>query len=147
MIKLKDEKDIILKKCLIDELGFSNLKANGFDPTYNYYKKDNKIIVRLEAPGNCKLNSSIEYSGEYTIIKIYGNKKKDKEPEKLEDNLFNSREIGDFSVEIPLKADDFTLENKEPIIKDMKGIIIFEYNLIEKNQKTEYEEEDDLKIR
>ena len=144
LIKLKDEKDIILKKCLIDELGFSNLKANGFDPTYNYYKKDNKIIVRLEAPGNCKLNSSIEYSGEYTIIKIYGNKRKDKEPEKLEDNLFNSREIGDFSVEIPLKADDFTLENKEPIIKDMKGIIIFEYNLIEKNQKTEYEEEDDL---
>ena len=144
LIKLKDEKDIILKKCLIDELGFSNLKANGFDPTYNYYRKDNKIIVRLEAPGNCKLNSSIEYSGEYTIIKIYGNKKKDKEPEKLEDNLFNSREIGDFSVDIPLKADDFTLENKEPDIRDMKGVIILEYNLIEKNKKTEYEEEDDL---
>ena len=144
LIKLKDEKDIILKKCLIDELGFSNLKANGFDPTYNYYRKDNKIIVRLEAPGNCKLNSSIEYSGEYTIIKIYGNKKKDKEPEKLEDNLFNSREIGDFSVDIPLKADDFTLENKEPNIRDMKGVIILEYNLIEKNKKTEYEEEDDL---
>ena len=144
LIKLKDEKDIILKKCLIDELGFSNLKANGFDPTYNYYRKDNKIIVRLEAPGNCKLNSSIEYSGEYTIIKIYGNKKKDKEPEKLEDNLFNSREIGDFSVDIPLKADDFTLENKEPNIRDMKGVIILEYNLIEKNKRTEYEEEDDL---
>ena len=144
LIKLKDEKDIILKKCLIDELGFSNLKANGFDPTYNYYKKDNKIIVRLEAPGNCKLNSLIEYSGEYTIIKIYGNKRKDKEPEKLEDNLFNSREIGDFSVEIPLKADDFTLENKEPNIRDMKGVIILEYNLIEKNKTTEYEEEDDL---
>ena len=144
LIKLKDEKDIILKKCLIDELGFSNLKANGFDPTYNYYKKDNKIIVRLEAPGNCKLNSSIEYSGEYTIIKIYGNKRKDKEPEKLEDNLFNSREIGDFSVEIPLKADDFTLDNKEPNIRDMKGVIILEYNLIEKNKRTEYEEEDDL---
>ena len=34
-IKLKDAKEIVLKKCLTDELGFSNLKANGFEPTYN----------------------------------------------------------------------------------------------------------------
>ena len=56
LIKLKDEKEIILKKCLIDELGFSNFKANGFEPMYNIYNKDNKIIVRVEAPGNCLLN-------------------------------------------------------------------------------------------
>ena len=33
-IKLKDNQEIILKKCLIDELGFSILKVNGFKPTY-----------------------------------------------------------------------------------------------------------------
>ena len=36
IIKLKDSYDVRLKKFLIDELGFSNLKANGFEPTYNY---------------------------------------------------------------------------------------------------------------
>ena len=54
-IKLKDEKEIILKKCLTDELGFSNLKANGFEPTYNLFKQENKIIVRVEAPEIVKL--------------------------------------------------------------------------------------------
>ena len=39
LIKLKNGKEIVLKKCLIDELGFSNLKPNGFEPKYNIYKK------------------------------------------------------------------------------------------------------------
>jgi len=42
-IKLINHKNITLKNCLIDELGFSNLITNGFEPTYNYYQKDNKI--------------------------------------------------------------------------------------------------------
>ena len=56
IIKLKDEKEVTLKKCLIDELGFSNFKANGFEPNYNIYNKDNKIIVRVEIPGNLRSN-------------------------------------------------------------------------------------------
>ena len=73
-IKLKDEKEIILKKCLIDELGFSNLKSSGFEPTYNCYKlkTENKIIIRLEAPGNSEIKSKIEYRGENTIIQLSG---------------------------------------------------------------------------
>lgn len=86
LIKLNNPSKLVLKKCLIDELGFSNLKSNGFEPTYNYYKKDDKIIVRVEGPGNCSINSSIDYAGEYTIIKINGNKKKIK-------NLKNSKII------------------------------------------------------
>ena len=144
LIKLNNPKEIILKKCLIDELGFSNLKANGFEPTYNYYKKDNTIIVRVEAPGNCKLNSEIDYAGEYTIIKLNGEKKKDKEPEKIEDNLFNSREIGDFSLDIPLKTDDFLLSNDIPNISDKKGVFILEYKLSDKNKTKEYEVDDEL---
>lgn len=77
-IKLKDEKEITLKKCLIDELGFSNLKGNGFEPTYNFYKHktENKIIIRLEAPGNSEIKSKIEYRGENTIIQLSGKKKR-----------------------------------------------------------------------
>ena len=75
-IKLNKSQKITLKRCLIDELGFSNLKNNGFEPTYNYFTKDNTIEIRVEAPGNCKINSKIEYSGEYTIIKLFGEKKK-----------------------------------------------------------------------
>jgi len=81
-IKFKDNKDIILKKCLIDELGFSNLKANGFEPTYNIFKKnDDLIMIRIEVPGNCNLDPpTIEFEGEYNIIKLTGEKKRDKEP-------------------------------------------------------------------
>ncbi len=39
---------------MIDELGFSNLKTNNFEPNYNYFKKENenKIILRIEVSGN-----------------------------------------------------------------------------------------------
>ena len=39
IIKLNKPNNITLKKCLIDELGFSNLRSNGYMPLYNYYKK------------------------------------------------------------------------------------------------------------
>jgi len=103
IIKLNSPKDLTLKKCLIDELGFSNLKSNGFEPAYIYYKKDNKIIAKIEAPGNCQLKSELVFSGEYSIIKISGEKRKDKDPEKLNDNIINKRETGIFSLNIALK--------------------------------------------
>ena len=127
IIKLKNENEIILKKCLIDELGFSNFKANGFEPKYNIFNKDNKIIVRVEAPGNCNLESRIEIQGEYNVIKLYGEKKKDKEPENLEKNIFNSRELGKYSLEIPLKFAEYHLKTKPPSINYMRGVFILEY--------------------
>ncbi len=138
LLKLNNPSKLVLKKRLINELGFSNLKSNGFEPTYNYYKKDDKIIVRVEGPGNCSINSSIDYEGEYTIIKINGNKKKDKEPEKLEDNIFNSRELGDFSLDIPLKSYDYLIKNEVPNIKEKKGILILEYQIDEKKENKGY---------
>ena len=143
IIKLKKE-DLILKKCLIDELGFSNLRTNGFMPVYNYYKKDENIIVRIEAPGNCELASKIQYSGEYTIIRIDGNKKKDKEPAELEDNIYNTREIGNFSLDIYLKTDEYLLKNDDPAIESKKGVIILKYKLEVKKEAARFEQEDDL---
>ena len=129
LIKLKNEQNITLKKCLIDELGFSNLKGNGFEPNYNYYKKDDNIIIRLEGPGNCNLIPSIDYAGEYTIIRLQGTKKKDKEPEKLEDNIHNTREFGDYTLEIPLKTEDFIIINEKPIYEEKLGVIEIKYKL------------------
>ena len=133
LIKLKSENEIILKKCLTDELGFSNFKANGFEPMYNIYKKDNKIIVRIEAPGNCNVTSNLEYTGEYNIIKLKGEKKKDKEPENLDMNIYNLRENGKFTLEIPLKISEYHLSNKAPKIEYVRGVFIIEYD-VEKDE-------------
>ncbi len=131
-IKLKNH-NVTLKKCLIDELGFSNLKANGFEPVYNYYKKDDKVIIRVEAPGNSSIKSSVDSLGEYKIIRLTGIKKRDKEPAKLEDNIFNSRESGNFSLDIPLKNEDFLIKNEPPTIQEKRGILILEFNLDKKH--------------
>ena len=151
-IKLNNAKDITLKKCLIDELGFSNLKSNGFEPNYSYYKDTQeegveKIIVKLEAPGNSRVTSNIDYVGEYTIIRLKGNKKKDKFPEKVEDNLYNNRELGDFSLDIPLKTEDYLINSQiDPKIEEKKGLLIIEYNLIKKKgkEKNEYIPENEV---
>ena len=145
-IKLVKHNNVKLKKCLIDELGFSNLKANGFEPAYNYYKKDDKVIIRVEAPGNCSIKSNVDALGEYKIIRLTGNKRKDKEPAKLEDNLFNSREFGTFSLDIPLKNEDFLIRNETPNTIEKKGVLLLEFKLEEKKVDEGYnpKEEDDI---
>lgn len=76
-IKLMNHNNITLKKCFIDELGVSNLKSNEFEPKYNYYKKDDKIIVKIEAPGNIgNINTSLKDSEGYKIIRINSEKKR-----------------------------------------------------------------------
>ena len=134
-IKLYQPENIILKLCSIDELGFSNFKSNGFEPNYNYYKKDDQIIVRVEAPGNSTIESKFDYIGEYTTIKIKGTKSKDKEPEMLEQNIFNSREIGNFSLDIPLKTEEYLVKNELPKIEKKNGIFILSFKLEEKLSK------------
>ena len=129
IIKLKDEKEIILRNYLFDELGFSNFKNNGFEPKYNIYTKDNKIIIKFEIPGNFDLQSKIEIQGEYNIIKIYGEKKIDKEPAKIEQNIYNSRESGKYILEIPLKFSEYRLRFTKPKLEKKQGICILEYDL------------------
>ena len=132
LIKLKNENEIILKKCLIDELGFSNFKANGFEPMYNIFKnKENtKIIVRVEIPGNSSIQYELETVGEYQVIKLTGEKVKDKEPEKIEENIFNMREYGRYSLEIPIKEDKLT--DEPPSFKQVEGVCILEYKIAAK---------------
>jgi len=135
LIKLNQPENIILKKCSIDELVFSNFESNRFEPNYNYYIKDDQIIFRVESPGNTTIESNFEIIGEYTIIKLKGTKMKDKEPEELEQNIFNSREIGNFSLEIPLNTEEYSIKKESPKIEKKNGIFIISYKLEEKQNK------------
>ena len=137
-IKLNKEQEITLKRCFIDELGFFNIKNNEFEPLYNYYKINDLLIIRFEIPGNCSFGYKIEYLGEYTIIKLSGMKKKDKEPEKLEDNIYNTREFGEFNLDIPFKTEDYLIKNEKPEVIEKKGLIILEFKLDKKNKKKGY---------
>ena len=146
LIKLSSKTNgVTLKKCLIDELGFSNLKGNGFEPTYNCYRKDDKIIVRVEVSGNKDLKASQEHNSLYNIIKVEGEKKKDKEPGENDEVIFTNREFGKFSLDIPLSP-EYCIKNTRPKIVDKKGLIIIEFELEEsiKTGELSAKEEDDV---
>ena len=130
LIKLIKPEKIKLKKCFIDELGFKNLKSNGYEPSYNVYKKNNEIIIIVEAPGDSQLiKTEFIRSEGYTFIRIIGNKNKDKEPARIESNIYNSRENGEFILDIPLKYEDFWLKNKVPIVEKKNGLFIIKFEL------------------
>ena len=84
------------------------------------------------------MKSSTHNSNEYVIIRLEGNKKKDKEPADLKENIYCNREIGEFVLEIPLKANEYILKNEAPKIDDKKGVFILEYTLDEKKTAYEY---------
>ena len=132
VIKFKEEKNISLKKCIIDEIGFQTFKGSGFEPQYNFFKNENSLEIRVELPGNVEpeIKNPI-FIEENTVINIKGEKKKDKLPEKIEDNIFNSRDFGYFNLEIQFKTSDYKINS---IIKEKKlknGILFLKYELDE----------------
>ena len=139
IIKLKDKQEITLKRCLIDEFGLWNLKKNGFEPKYNCYIKENKLIVKVEVPGNCTINSIISKKGELTIIKIEGNKLNKKE----ESYILNTRVFGDFNFEIILRVSECEIKNQKPKISGKNGIITLEFECEDKAEKAEFKIGDD----
>jgi HSP20 family molecular chaperone IbpA len=107
------------------------MKSNGYDPPYNCFILNNKLIIRIECPGNHSVKPDYKYSGEYTIITIKGNKKKDKEPEKIEDNIYNTREFGNFCINIPFKTEVIKIKNQKPKRNYEKGVLFLEYEFEE----------------
>ena len=125
------EKQIKLKRCLIDEFGFSNFVSNGYEPKYEHYISEDKLIINVEIPGeveNGKINKKAE--GSYTFIYISGNKINNKEDSKEKnsnnENSFNKREYGPFNIKI--KLDKISIKGK-PEIKKANGIITYIYQL------------------
>ena len=132
-IKLNYKNELLFKDIYFNEynLPIISLEYSDFTPVYNYYKKNNKIIVKIEAPGNMSINCNITLAGEYNIINISGKKAKDKDFN-ITDNIFNSRKFGDFIINIPLKVDEFLLKNEPPKSDFKRGVFILEFDLRKK---------------
>ena len=148
LIKLNNHNNLTLKKCFIDELGFSNLKSNEFEPKYNCYQKDDKYIAKIECPGNFGISDySLKEIGGYKFLTIMGEKRNDKDPKNASDNVYTSREYGKFSIDVPIKYEDkYTLKNSKPKIDNKRGIIFFEFQLEEifKGEAYKPKDEDDI---
>ena len=129
LIKLQSPKTLTLKKFFIDELGFQNMKAKGFEPNYSYYKTNDAIVINIEVPGKCYLESSVQYTGEYTIIKINGRKEKDVNIDMENNYIYKGREFGKFSLDIPIKQEDFVIKNERPLFYSENGIIVLTYKI------------------
>ena len=144
-ILLNDSLDqIVLKKCLIDELGISNFRGNGFDAQYSYYTTENNLYVYVELPGkkenheedgeyeNVEIDKQSE--GSYTIIKITGNKKhetKDFIKEKI-NHCVHKRQFGKFNVII--KLDKLNLDD-DYNAKIQNGCLILDFKIKKKSTK------------
>ena len=133
------EEEIQLKKCYIDELGFSFFKTGDFEPKYNYFKLDEKTLeIRLELPGNCTANVEYTIEKDETRIKVSGTKNHDKDPKNFEDNIFNMREFSNYEVIISLPTDTYRIAStkpKEGYPKIAKGVCIIQYELSEEGEK------------
>ena len=145
-IKLEYDKELNLKKCYTDELGFSLFKTGNFEPKYNYFKPDeNTLEIRLEVPGNVKLEVNHEVIGDETIITVTGTKKKDNQPKEPNYNLDNIREFSEFELNIPLKVEDFKIKESKPkegYPKFVQGVCLIRYELSQKGEKAEQSVED-----
>ena len=134
MIVLKDnKKNLVLKKCYIDELGFQSFKGNGFEPQYNFFRNDKYLEIRVELPGTVEISKVKRalYIGDSTNIKINGNKKKDKYPTKIEENIENTRDFGEFNIDINFKTEEFKI-NSIPASQTIKnGILVVKYEIEE----------------
>ena len=130
IFKLEKEKDLSLKRCFIDEIGIQKFLGNGFEPQYNFFRNGDILEIRVELPGN--VTPKIEkpkINDEHTIITISGEKKKDKEPKNEKDNIVNTRDFGEFNIQIVFRVEDYRIKPqiKEKEIK--KGILFLKYDI------------------
>ena len=81
--------------------------------------------------GNVSIRSNVELNGKFIIIKIRGDKERDMDLETIENNIYNGREFGKFSLDIPLIQDNFYLKNEKPQIYKQDGIFQLIYQIEE----------------
>ena len=126
-----ENKKIIPKACISDELGFSIYRSNGYEPPYNYFIEENKcLILNLEIPGNVEIEECYASIDTKELI-VNGTKKFENEDIKP---LKNTRKFGKFSLHIPygnqIKIGDEVPEDYEESLKGkMNGIYIFKFRL------------------
>ena len=140
----KSCEEIILKKCLLNELDMSISQLNGFNVQYSYYLTDNNLYIYVELPGkkenfeeetdyeNIEIDTDIE--GSLTIIRISGMKKHNIE-HYIKDKIIQSyhkRQFGKFNLEVKLYKIQLN-EDYELQIKN--GCLIIIFGVKKKKQK------------
>ena len=128
-----NEKQITLKRCFVDELGFQIFKGSGFEPLYNFFKTDKYLEIRVEIPGNVDVKKvgRAEYIGDLTHISIIGEKKRDKLPKNKDDNIESTREYGEFNVDITFKTEEFKIKSVTKTQTIKNGILYVKYEIEE----------------
>jgi len=110
---------------------FDNMRENRYEPNYEYYKENNLFVIKIEAPGDCKIRPDIIKYKEYAVIKILGQKKEKKEIQNVEKILSSTREFGNFSLNIPIKQEGFYFKQESPRIIKNDGIFILYFRIEE----------------
>ena len=115
--------------------------SNGFEPKYEYYISDDKLIISLEMPGKFeKTKYAKESRGSYTYIKISGIKMNEKEDNlkknEQKENSFNNKEYGEFNTTI--KLENISLDSEKPKISKKDGITTFIFQIKKDEEETEF---------
>ena len=136
-----ENKTIIPKACISDELGFSIYRSNGYEPPYNYFTDDKYLILKLEIPGKVDIDDCYANLDTNELI-VIGNKTEDGENIKLK----NTRKFGKFNLHIHYGS-QIKVAQEEPIEDEEKeeidakkkgedGIFIYKFRLAKRrNQK------------
>ena len=145
---LVKNKNIVLKKVFIDEIG-KTITNDSNIPNYNYYTEKNDLIINVELPGpNSEITSKISSEGEFYNFGFKGKKSGDnsdsKEKHLISKNLKKPTEFK-FSIRIS-KKDITILPNEKGKIQfysktetNVNGIFTFKYHIADPNSNDDYE--------
>ena len=155
IVFLKIKNNTRLKKCLINELGFSSFYGALYSPNYVCYledekenEKEKKFVIEINLCGKEKESftldnpkrEEINEEGHKTVISITGSKKirEYKNFEKLECSTIDE---GNFRIDIILDMNKYKFKPKAKVIKKKKnGIVKYIYSLLnDDNDKNNFE--------
>ena len=155
IVFLKIKNNTRLKKCLINELGFSSFYGALYSPNYVCYledekenEKEKKFVIEINLCGKEKESftldnpkrEEINEEGHKTVISITGSKKirEFKNFEKLECSTIDE---GNFRIDIILDMNKYKFKPKAKVIKKKKkGIVKYIYSLLnDDNDKNNFE--------
>ena len=140
--KEEEQKRLLFKRCLVDELGFFTFRGGNFDPEYAYYKTiiQNKpyLCIQVEIPGEAKVTCRAKIVDQYWNITVKGvkyltledkkinekqNSKITKDEKEEKDDIINEedkilsfsiRDVGEFQLLIKIKVEDYQLRDNRP---------------------------------
>ena len=139
--RIKIQNKTVLKKCLINQLGFSSFYGFLFCPNYICYieegnnKKEKKLVIEINLCGNnYEINNPkrVENTeGSHKILIIITGSKKLKEYKNVEVLDDKNMDSGNFRIALALDYNKYKFKPNEKVKKEKrKGIVRFIYILL-----------------